>query len=276
MNTKAEELKKLIEEIGYLLRLHWKTPDETVWIKKVERYLKKNFGEDSDYYKQFHDSAYGGLVIVTSSMTDADHQHSRSESLNKYRILLESFLEEIKNESEDRIQNKQQKESSAQTNDKFMKLEEELKASKLEAERRKAVVESKSYGAQIEIITALRKELKSKDETINNLKQRLDKIEQHLVNKTSGGGAEEDIWYNELNAKTEGSGFTKTIEARKESKRLYSKIKLLKKEIAELVGKSSRTSHYPTIHAFGEQIEQRKSQVDALLKQLADLWSEYT
>lgn len=90
------ELQKFIDEIPELLKLHWRTPNEDVWTNKVLRYLKKQFGEETDYYKQFHHKVYdGGGIVVTSTTPDSYFQNNRDARLQEYKLLLESFLDEV-------------------------------------------------------------------------------------------------------------------------------------------------------------------------------------
>lgn len=90
-------MKKLIAEIKILKTLHWKDPKTSVWINKVLRFLKNEFGEESDYHKQFYRATHG-RVVVSSSDTELDFQQRHNERLESYKGYLQAFLEELEEE----------------------------------------------------------------------------------------------------------------------------------------------------------------------------------
>ncbi len=284
MNKQAEELKKLIDEINDLLTLHWKSPELTVWINKIERFFKKNFGEESDYYKQFHHSAYDGLVVVSSSMTDNDFQRDRNENLNKYRILLKSFLDELKDSPEQNIPQTQQSTNQNQSNDKLFELQQKIEEAKMEAERRKAVVEAKVYGAEIEIITELRNELKRKDETrkeITEIKLRLDSIEQKISEnmraKSVTSEFEEDKLYAEIMVLSSmRDKDTLILDLITNARSELVEIKALRDEIKML----QQQIHIPSRNLFEKdnimaKISAKSGRITELLKSLAETWGSF-
>ncbi|CDI05153.1 TIGR02391 family protein [Candidatus Nitrosotenuis uzonensis] len=95
--TDIAKFRKIIGEIKTLKKLHWKDPKTSVWISKVLRYLKNEFGEDSDYYKQFYRATHGP-VAVSSGTPDHVFQQSHLERLERYGGYLKAFLEELQEE----------------------------------------------------------------------------------------------------------------------------------------------------------------------------------
>jgi len=94
-----EKFKKLIGETRVLKKLHWKNPKTSVWISRVLRFLKKEFGDDSDYYKQFYGATHGP-VVVSSGTTDSEFQLRYLERLKQYEGYLQAFLEEVEEDGE--------------------------------------------------------------------------------------------------------------------------------------------------------------------------------
>ena len=74
-------MKKLIGEISSLEIINWREPKTSVWINKVLRFLKREFGEKSDYYEQFH-SATHGRVVVSSGTTEGEFQRQHIEYMS--------------------------------------------------------------------------------------------------------------------------------------------------------------------------------------------------
>ena len=92
--TDLDKLKKLINETEELKRLHWKNPKTSVWINKVLRFLKKEFGESSDYYRQFYGATHG-RVVLSLETPDSEFQRQHLESLERCKGYLQAFLEEL-------------------------------------------------------------------------------------------------------------------------------------------------------------------------------------
>ena len=95
--TDIVKMKKLIGEISSLEIINWREPKTSVWINKVLRFLKREFGEKSDYYEQFH-SATHGRVVVSSGTTEGEFQRQHIDGLQRYKGYLKAFLEEIEEE----------------------------------------------------------------------------------------------------------------------------------------------------------------------------------
>jgi uncharacterized protein (TIGR02391 family) len=93
--TDLEKLRKYIEELSTLKELHWKDPKISIWINRVLCYLKIEFGENSDFYKQFYNITYGRPVVVSAGTPDYVFQKEHLEMLEEYRAYLSAFLEEL-------------------------------------------------------------------------------------------------------------------------------------------------------------------------------------
>lgn len=78
--TNIIKFKKIISEIDGLEELHWTDPKTSVWIDKVLRFLKTEFGGESDYYRQFHSRTYGRPIIGVGGTPDHEYQ----ENILKY------------------------------------------------------------------------------------------------------------------------------------------------------------------------------------------------
>ena len=94
--TDLKKFRRMIKDIDELKKLEWRNPRSSVWINKVLRFLKQEFGEDSDYYKQFHRTTYGQTVLVTSGMTEEYFQRQHVNRLNEYKEYLEAYIDEWK------------------------------------------------------------------------------------------------------------------------------------------------------------------------------------
>ena len=162
------------------------------------------------------------------------------------------------------------------------KIQHQIEEKKLEAERRKAVVETKKLGAEIEIITILREELKRRNddiEKIPEIKKQLDRIEDRLDKLTVFQPTiefQEDRMYNELMSVTLNSPAPNKIDARREGKRHYYKIKLLKKEIFELEKQIDELIGMPDIRSLEKIRNAKQVELDVNLKRLAELWAEFS
>jgi uncharacterized protein (TIGR02391 family) len=93
--TDISKFKKIISEIKELEKLHWKDPKTSVWIDKVLRFLKTEFGEESDYYRQFYNRTYKRPVIVVGGTPDHQFQSEYLERLDEYRKHLKAILVEV-------------------------------------------------------------------------------------------------------------------------------------------------------------------------------------
>ncbi|NAL78268.1 hypothetical protein [Nitrososphaera sp. AFS] len=90
--------QELINEISELKQLDWRNPKCEAWVSKVLRFLKTEFGENSDYYKEFYDISHPPLFI-TAGTPDHVFQKKYLSNLEKCRVNLQIFLEEIKEQN---------------------------------------------------------------------------------------------------------------------------------------------------------------------------------
>ena len=98
--TEFAKLKKYIQEIDELKKLHWKNPKKGIWINKVLRHLKEDIGET--YHDQFYSATHGRIIGVVGRTSEAQYQHEHLEKLEQYRNYLETFLEELEEEKDER------------------------------------------------------------------------------------------------------------------------------------------------------------------------------
>jgi predicted nucleotide-binding protein len=94
----VEKLVGFIGEIDNLKKHRWNDPKVEAWKNKVLRFLKREFGEDSDNYKEFEEIVHGFIGIVQGT-PDSVFQTDYIKDLEKYKVHLESFLEDIKENS---------------------------------------------------------------------------------------------------------------------------------------------------------------------------------
>jgi hypothetical protein len=280
MNKKAEELKKLIDEIPDLLKLNWKTPNEGVWTKKVLRFLKKEFSESSDYYKQFLDRTWAGSrFAVRADTSDPYFQKSRDDRLHEYKLLLESFFEELKDLPEQEIQQVQQFTNQNHPDDKLTELQHEIAEAKLEAERRKAVVETKTYGAVIEIITELRTELKRKDEIrkkILDLESKINQISEKISNDKTKLALEfeEDRLYAEIAQSLKEGNRDDKNRLLVSARQILVEIKGLRDEINILQKQYTMSDNTFERARLENEIRNRTKNMTPLLKNLSKIWGD--
>lgn len=95
--TNIVKMKKLIDEISSLEIINWREPKTAVWINKVLRFLKNEFGEESDYYKQFYAVTHG-RIVVSSGTTEGEFQRRHLDRLQRYKGYLNAFVEELEEE----------------------------------------------------------------------------------------------------------------------------------------------------------------------------------
>ena len=161
-------------------------------------------------------------------------------------------------------------------------IQHQIEEKKLEAERRQAVVETKKLGAEIEIITILREELKRRNddtEKIPEIKKQLDRIEDRLDKLTVFQPKiefQEDVMYKELMSVTLNSPNPSKVDARREGKRHYYKIKLLKKEISKLEKQIEETTGIFVLRDLDKIRNPKQAELDMNLKRLAELWAEFS
>jgi hypothetical protein len=94
----VEKLVGLVDEIDNLKKLRWNDPKAEAWKNKVLRFLKREFGEESDYYTEFEKIVHGPIVI-SQGTPDIIFQKDYIKDLEEYKVHLESFLEKVRENS---------------------------------------------------------------------------------------------------------------------------------------------------------------------------------
>lgn len=166
------------------------------------------------------------------------------------------------------------------TGERLSNLQNEINEAKMEAERRKAVLESKIYGANIEIITALRQELKRRDETtqiINELKSRIVKLEESRIKISDSQPQEyqEDKWLNEILKNIDPTD-PEFSDSRTQAKELYTKIKAIREEIVTLEKNLAIASNTPAKDSILKIIAEAGEDLGHLLDRLGVIWSNFS
>lgn len=100
MVNAIDTLKKLIEEIDILKAINWREPDYEVWKGKAIRYVKKQFGDDSDYANEIKD-VLNPPVLVTTDTPDSYWVNLRRETLASARAHLQGYLDELEQSTPD-------------------------------------------------------------------------------------------------------------------------------------------------------------------------------
>jgi len=168
------------------------------------------------------------------------------------------------------------------TESSLSKLQKQIEKEKLEAERRKAVVETKTLGAQIEIITALRNELKRRDENskkIIELQTRLDNIESKIHSEkpisTMGYSDKnpEVQWYNEIMKYCKHALPEEVDPLPTDAKKYYSQIQVLRQEIAEI---SNSYNDFSPFHQakLANILSNKRNELKYNLDKLSYLWTQ--
>ncbi|MGY5149907.1 MAG: TIGR02391 family protein [Candidatus Nitrosopumilus sp. bin_68KS] len=93
----STRLKKIIDEIDALKQLEWSNPKIPLWINKVLRFLKNEFGEESDYYTQFYSETKYYPIDIGAS--EDQLQESLQNALKRFEQILQVYLEESEEES---------------------------------------------------------------------------------------------------------------------------------------------------------------------------------
>jgi predicted nucleotide-binding protein len=87
-----------MDEIDSLKKLRWNDPKAEAWKNKVLRFLKREFGEESDYYREFEEIVHGPIAI-SQGTPDSVFQKDYIKDLEEYKVHLESYLEEVRENS---------------------------------------------------------------------------------------------------------------------------------------------------------------------------------
>jgi len=84
-------LQELIKQIDILRNLDWRNPNYQVWKGKVIRFVKNQFGEDSDYAKEIKNVLNPGIVVTTET-PDSYWVNLRHSTLESAKVHLEDTL----------------------------------------------------------------------------------------------------------------------------------------------------------------------------------------
>ncbi len=284
--TKIEPIKALEKINTYLQEIedlkkkkHSEGKESKIELnQKIKTLINLSFDDAKDKLREYKPSPFYSTIIGKQKSEEQKERESQTY-YDRGLDIMKNYLIGYKEELELIIETNQQ-------SSKLSKLEEEIKEKKLEAERRKTVVETKVYGAEIEIITILRDELKTRGETakaVSELNSRINRIEDMLSQILSQKNTtnvqrldddnQEDLWHNDIVKKTQDSMFTRDTTARKDAKRHYSQIKLLREEIRQLQNELGKAS-LPEEIFLKNKLNASRTQLSIALKKLADIWAE--
>jgi len=90
-------LTKLIKKMDSFQGVGVSNPEFRVWRGQVERTLKKEFGEESDEYKQFSNISFYPSIVSTATPESNIIAHFNN-SLKTAKLQLESYLDEASDE----------------------------------------------------------------------------------------------------------------------------------------------------------------------------------
>ena len=229
--------------------------------------------EGGNYYKNLQNQIRSHMAGLTNS------QSKFLQHVRWHEIKVKEFLDELKIKKE--LIQKTELKPTDLANQKLLELQEEIQKAKLEAERRKAVVETKTYGAQIEIITALRNELKRRDENtkiIAKLNDKISNIEEQIsqLNVQQPQIAfQEDKMLKDIQNSFDPSDpefYDEVVDAKK----IYTKIKARRDQIRSLEKQHSRFSDSTGSNTVSEKISLVQEEITKLLDGLGDTWSNFT
>ena len=176
---------------------------------------------------------------------------------------------------------KEKPKNNTKSDARLEKIQQQIEEKKLEAERRKAVVETKKLGAEIEIITILREELKRRNddiEKIPEIKKQLDRIEDRLDKLTviqPTIAFQEDKMLKDIQNSVEPSDpeFYDTVV---DAKKIYTKIKARRDQIRSLEKQHTRFNDSTGKNTVSEKISLVQEEITKLLDELGDTWSSLT
>lgn len=82
------------DRIQSLKQLHHGNPEYSAWLAQTERVIEEVFGRNSREFDQFHGIFFGPYFISTST-PDSIYQKDYEEDLEKARLLLNTFIEDM-------------------------------------------------------------------------------------------------------------------------------------------------------------------------------------
>ena len=159
MVTKEEKIKKIdefLKELDRLSRLNYEEAKDDVETLKsrLKSFLKVVFKD----WETRYDDCCGDILesyIIDEVFDEGKYKERKYQSgIKSIKRNLLAYKEELQFQDE-----------ISQTPTKTDKIEKEFKEKQLESKRRQSVAETKFYGASIEMIDLLRKELKDRSKT---------------------------------------------------------------------------------------------------------------
>jgi len=192
----------------------------------------------------------------------------RKELMRMKQIITQAMKEKPKNNTKSDVR--------------LEKIQQQIEEKKLEAERRKAVVETKKLGAEIEIITILREELRRRNdatEKIPEIKKQLDQIEDKLSRLAVMQPTiafQEDQMYTDILKKNENSNSSNTLFWVKETKKSYAKIKRLRNQIQDISKDIEKEDNAFRENTLKSSKQQLNYELNKELERLSDLWSYHS
>lgn len=236
--------------------------------EKIRTLINLSFDDSGEKLKRYNKNPY---MSITSGMPDEEItklvQQYHIEKLDRMKQQVNVYIEELGLFLD----------TSEQAN-KLSKLQNDIEEKKLEAERRKAVLETKIYGGEIEVITALREELKRRNEStkeISEIKIRLEQIEEKLsqrtLNRTATSEFVEDRLYDELKEATLGDNQKETLDRVASARKILAEIKGLRMEIPTLQKQHELIDSLFDKRVLSTKIENKAERMTNLLKDLAGI-----
>ena len=98
--TEYQKLKSIIDEIDVLIekRVTSDSPEFEAWKTKAQRFLIKQFGENSLEYRKLSNTRFS-LMVYTLSTTHAEFVKACKDGLLSTRAIFQTYLEEMSNDN---------------------------------------------------------------------------------------------------------------------------------------------------------------------------------
>ena len=98
--TEYQKLKSIIDEIDVLIekRVTSDSPEFEAWKTKAQRFLIKQFGENSLEYRKLSNTHFS-LMVYTLSTTHAEFVRACKEGLLSTKAVFQTYLEEMSNDN---------------------------------------------------------------------------------------------------------------------------------------------------------------------------------
>lgn len=174
MVTKEEKIAKIeefLKELEDLIILSHREGQEQFYniLARLKSFLKLIF---TDGQTRYNDCV--GFSISSGYETEEEKQRDYLDEIKRVKRYLIAYKEELQFQDE-----------IVHTSTKLNSIEKDIKEKQLESKRRQSVAETKFYGASIEMIDLLRKELKDRSKTnedIIEIKKDIKEIKEILKN----------------------------------------------------------------------------------------------